>query len=104
MYMEVFVHGNFYKQDVLQLTDLIESTFKPRTLPQAQWRIRRGLGLPPGSNYVWKKIYKDPANINHCIQYLLQVGYRGDYNIRAKVLLLDQIMKEPCFNQLRTKE
>lgn len=104
MHMEVLVHGNFYKKDVLQLTDLIESTFKPRALPQAQWRIRRGLGLPPGSNYVWKKTHKNPANTNHCIQYLLHVGYRGDYNIRAKVLLLNQIMREPYFNQLRTKE
>jgi insulysin len=104
MHMEVLVHGNIYKEDALRLTDMIESTLKPRVLPQPQWKIRRGLILPPGSNYIWKKKLKDPANVNHCIQYFLHVGYRGDYNVRAKALLLDQIVHEPCFNQLRTKE
>ena len=104
MHMEVLVHGNVYKEDALRLTDMIESTLKPRVLPQAQWKIRRGLILPPGSNYIWKKKLKDPANVNHCIQYFLHVGSRGDYDVRAKVLLLDQIVHEPCFNQLRTKE
>ncbi|KAK4123327.1 ubiquitin carboxyl-terminal hydrolase-like protein [Parathielavia appendiculata] len=104
MHMEVLAHGNIYKEDALRLTDMIESTLKPRVLPQAQWKIRRGLILPPGSNYIWKKKLKDPANVNHCIQYFLHVGYRGNYNVRAKALLLDQIVHEPCFNQLRTKE
>ena len=104
MHMEVLAHGNIYKEDALRLTDMVESTLKPRVLPQQQWRIRRGLILPPGSNYIWKKKLKDPANVNHCIQYFLHVGYRGDFNVRAKTLLLDQIVHEPCFNQLRTKE
>ncbi|KAK4107000.1 hypothetical protein N656DRAFT_764192, partial [Canariomyces notabilis] len=104
MHMEILIHGNLYKEDALKLTDMIESTLKPRVLPQQQWRVRRGLLLPPGSNYVWKKTLKDPANVNHCIQYYLHAGDRGDYNVRAKTLLLDQIVDEPCFNQLRTKE
>lgn len=104
MHMEVLAHGNIYKEDALKLTDMIEAALKPRPVPKPQWRIRRGLILPPGSNYVWKKKLKDPANVNHCIQYFLHVGERADYNVRAKVLLLDQILHEPCFNQLRTKE
>ncbi|KAH6624653.1 Metalloenzyme, LuxS/M16 peptidase-like protein [Chaetomium sp. MPI-SDFR-AT-0129] len=104
LHMEVLVHGNVYKEDALRLTSMVESTLKPRVLPEAQWKIRRGLILPSGSNYVWKKTLKDPANVNHCIQYFLHAGDRADYNVRAKVLLLDQIAHEPCFNQLRTKE
>ncbi|KAL2188482.1 LuxS/MPP-like metallohydrolase [Thermothelomyces heterothallicus CBS 203.75] len=104
MHMEILVHGNVYREDALRLTDMVESTLKPRALPEAQWKIRRGLILPPGSNYIWKKKLKDPANVNHCIQYFLHVGSRDDYNVRARVLLLDQIVHEPCFNQLRTKE
>ncbi|KAL2024660.1 hypothetical protein VTK56DRAFT_6861 [Thermocarpiscus australiensis] len=104
MHMEMLIHGNLYKEDALKLTDMVESTLKPRVLPRQQWRVRRGLILPPGSNYIWKKTLKDPANVNHCIQYFLHVGDRGDYTVRAKTLLLDQIVHEPCFNQLRTKE
>ena len=103
MHMEVLAHGNINKEDALKLTDIVESTLKPRALPRQQWKIRRELILPPGSNYIWKKKLKDPANVNHCIQYLLHIG-RGDYDVRAKTLLLQQIIEEPCFSQLRTKE
>jgi len=104
MHMELYVHGNFYKEDALKLTDMVESTLKPRILPRQQWPIQRSLIFPPGSNYVWKKTLKDAANVNHCIEYWLYVGDKADYGIRAKTLLLDQIVHEPCFDQLRTKE
>lgn len=104
MHMEVYVHGNLYKEDALKLTDMVESTLKPRILPKEQWPIRRSLIFPPGSNYIWKKTLKDEANVNHCIEYWLYVGDKSDRLIRAKTLLLDQITHEPCFDQLRTKE
>lgn len=104
MHIEVYVHGNLYKEDALKLTDMIETTLKPRVLPREQWPIRRSLVLPPGANYIWRRTLKDTANVNHCIEYLLYVGEKSDRMIRAKTLLLDQITHEPCFNQLRTKE
>ncbi|KAK4230885.1 UCH-domain-containing protein [Podospora fimiseda] len=104
MHMEVFVHGNFYKEDALKLTDLASSVLKPRVFPPQQWKIRRGLIFPPGSNYIWRKTLKDPANVNHCIQYYLYTGEKADRVLKARRQLLVQIMTEPCFNQLRTKE
>ncbi|KAK4204491.1 UCH-domain-containing protein [Triangularia verruculosa] len=104
MHMEVLVHGNFYKEDALKLTDMIERTIKPRPLPPSQWRSPRGLVFSPGSNYVWKKTLKDPANVNHSIHYMLYTGAKIDRPQRARTALLDQIMHEPCFDQLRTKE
>jgi len=104
MHVETFIHGNLYKEDALKLSDLIESTLKPRTLPQTQWPIPRSLVFPPGSNYVYHKTLKDPANVNHCIEYLLYVGDKSDRVLRSKVLLLDQMTHEPAFDQLRTKE
>ncbi|KAK3368105.1 Metalloenzyme, LuxS/M16 peptidase-like protein [Podospora didyma] len=104
MHMEVYVHGNLYKEDALKLTDMIESTLKPRILPRAQWPIQRSLIFPPGSNYVWKKELKDPANVNHCIEYWLYVGDKADRIVRAQTMLLEQILQEPSFDQLRTKQ
>ncbi|KAK3939917.1 Metalloenzyme, LuxS/M16 peptidase-like protein [Diplogelasinospora grovesii] len=104
MHMEIHVHGNLYKEDALKLTDMIESTLKPRKLPRTQWPIQRSLIFPPGSNYIWKKTLKDPGNVNHCIDYWLYVGDKADRHLRAKTLLLDQIVHEPCFDHLRTKE
>jgi insulysin len=104
MHMECYVHGNLYKEDALKLTDMIESTFKPRVLPRPQWPIQRSLIFPAGSNYLWKKTLSDPANVNHCIEYWLYIGDKADRDVRAKTLLLDQVVHEPAFDQLRTKE
>ncbi|KOS19222.1 putative zinc protease mug138 [Escovopsis weberi] len=104
MYIEMFAHGNMYKKDALGVTDMVETILKPRTLPRSQWPIIRSLILPPGSNYVYKKTLKDPANVNHCVETWFYVGDKGDREVRAKTLLIDQMIHEPAFDQLRTKE
>ncbi|KAK2735024.1 Insulinase (Peptidase M16) [Myotisia sp. PD_48] len=101
---EILAHGNLYKEDVLKLTDLIESTLNPRPLPQSQWHVRRNLIIPPGSNYIYEHTLKDPANVNQCIEYYLFVGSITDPRLRALCLLFSQIASEPAFDQLRTKE
>ena len=104
MHIETLVHGNIYKEDALRLTNLIESTLKPRPLPQVQWPVLRALVFPPGANFTYNRTLKDPANVNHCIEYLLHIGDKADRVLRAKTLLLDQMTHEPAFDQLRTKE
>lgn len=104
VHIEALVHGNMYKEDALRLTDLIESTLKPRALPQSQWQVRRNLIPPGGSDYTYQHTLGDPANVNHCIEYYLFVGSTADYDLRAKLLLLSQMTDEPGFDQLRTKE
>jgi insulysin len=104
MYIKTFAHGNFYKEDALNLTNVIESILRPRVLPQTQWPVSRSLVFPPGGNYVYHKTLKDPDNVNHCIEYLLYVGNNSIRPLRAKTLLLDQMTHEPAFDQLRTKE
>ncbi|KAF2191778.1 LuxS/MPP-like metallohydrolase [Zopfia rhizophila CBS 207.26] len=103
-HIEVLAHGNLYKEEALQITDLIEKTMKPMKLLPSQWPIRRNLILPPGSNFVYERPLKDPANVNHCIEYSLFVGHSADRELRAKVLLIAQMTDEPAFNQLRTIE
>ncbi|KAJ9425219.1 insulysin [Fusarium oxysporum] len=104
VFIEVYVHGNMYKEDALKATDMVESILKPRVLPKAQWPILRSLILTKGSNYVFRKTLKDPANVNHCVETWFYVGSREDRDIRTKTLLLDQMLHEPAFDQLRTKE
>ncbi|KAG6018861.1 hypothetical protein E4U41_003534 [Claviceps citrina] len=104
LHVEVLAHGNMYRSDALKMTDIVESALKPRSLPRSQWPIMRSLILPRGSNFVYKKDLRDPANVNHCVESWLYVGDRGDRQVRAKTLLVDQMIHEPAFNQLRTKE
>ncbi|RGP63560.1 insulysin [Fusarium sporotrichioides] len=104
VFIEVYVHGNMYKEDALKATDMVASILKPRVLPQAQWPILRSLILTEGSNHVFRKTLMDPANVNHCVETWFYVGSREDREVRTKTLLLDQMLHEPAFDQLRTKE
>ena len=104
VHLEVLCHGNIYKEDALRITDMVESTLKPRALPVTQWQMVRNLILPPGSDYTLQRKLGDPANVNHCIEYYVFVGDVVDRVLRAKLLLLGQMTEEAGFDQLRTKE
>ncbi|KAL1964359.1 hypothetical protein VTN77DRAFT_7044 [Rasamsonia byssochlamydoides] len=103
-HIEVLAHGNLYKEDALTMTDIIESTFRSRPLPQSQWHVRRNIIFPPGSNYIYERTLKDPENVNNCIEYYLFLGSITDTVLRAKLLLFAQMTEEPAFDQLRSKE
>ena len=104
VHLELLCHGNIYKEDALRITDLVESTLKPRALPVTQWQMARNLILEPGSDYTFQRKLGDPANVNHCIEYYVFVGDVVDRVLRAKLLLLGQMTEEAGFDQLRTKE
>lgn len=104
MHMELLIHGNLYKRDALDITELVEKTLKPHRLPPSQWPTRRSIVLPPGSNFLYPRKLKNADNVNHCIEYILFIGSNVDRALRAKLLLVAQMMDEPTFNQLRTKE
>ncbi|KAL4740538.1 Metalloenzyme, LuxS/M16 peptidase-like protein [Aspergillus similis] len=103
-HIEVLAHGNIYKEDALRMTDTVESILNSRTLPQSQWYVRRNVIIPPGSDYIYERPLKDPANVNHCIEYYLFIGSIADEVLRAKLLLFAQMTDEPAFDQLRSKE
>ena len=104
LHIEVLAHGNLYREDALKLGDLIERTIRPQTLPTSQWPIRRSIVLPRGCNYLYKRELKDPSNVNHCIEYILQTGHFQDRDQYARLLLFAQMTDEPAFDQLRSKE
>lgn len=103
-HIEVLAHGNLYKEDALRMTDSVEKILQGRPLPPAQWYLRRNMILPAGSNIVYPRTLKDPANVNHCIEYYLYIGDFSDPTLRSKLQLFSQMSDEPAFDQLRSKE
>ena len=102
--IEVLVHGNMYRNDATKATNVVESTLKAQELASSQKFNPRSFVVPAGSNYVYNKTLEDPANVNHCVETFFHVGERGDRTARARTLLIDQMLHEPAFDQLRTKE
>ncbi|KAJ5536000.1 Peptidase M16 core [Penicillium frequentans] len=103
-HIEALAHGNLYKEDALRMTDSVEKILKGRALPRSQWYLRRNMVMAPGSNLVYPRELKDPANVNHCIEYYLYIGLFSDDVLRSKLQLFSQLTDEPAFDQLRSKE
>ncbi|KAF7511556.1 hypothetical protein GJ744_004144 [Endocarpon pusillum] len=103
-HIEILAHGNLYKEDALKMANLVESILKPRPLPQSLWHLRRDMVLPSGSNYTYRRSLVDPGNVNHTIEYSLLIGDRTDRKLKVKAQLFAQMLHEPTFDQLRTKE
>jgi insulysin len=103
-HIEILAHGNLYREDAMKMANLVEAILKPRPLPQSLWHLRRNVILPPGSNYTYQRKLVDPANVNHTIEYSLLIGDRTDRKLKVKAQLFAQMLQEPTFDQLRTKE
>ena len=57
-----------------------------------------------GSNFVWSSPLPNPNQANSALTYYLHFGSVVNQRLRVVSLLLTQILTEPTFNVLRTKE
>ncbi|KAH8879202.1 peptidase M16 inactive domain-containing protein [Thozetella sp. PMI_491] len=104
MHMEMLIHGNIYKEEALKLTDMFESILRPQVLAKSELHTLQSMILPTGSSYIFEDVLKDPANVNHGLAFCLYIGHWADHTLRPQARMLAQIIGEPVFNQLRTKE
>ncbi|CAG8509238.1 15851_t:CDS:10, partial [Racocetra persica] len=104
LHIESLVHGNMFKEEALRLLQIVEDVLQPKPLLPAELIGCRSIMLPEGKKYLYQHEVLDPNNVNSAIEYYVQVGNVVNKRLRAKSSLLAQIMHEPCFDQLRTKE
>ncbi|GKT43674.1 A-factor-processing enzyme [Colletotrichum spaethianum] len=104
LHIQSYCIGNLCQAEVREMTDMTTTILQPRTLPPSKRPVVRSLIFPPGSNYVYEKVLKDPKNENQCVEYCLYIGDKGNPLIRTKTMLFDQLSREPAFHQLRTEE
>ncbi|KAK6354672.1 Insulinase (Peptidase M16) [Orbilia brochopaga] len=102
--VEGLLHGNLYKEDALNMTDLITRILKPQPLPTSQWFTRRCVLLPAGSELIYERDLRDPNNVNNAVEYMLHLGTIEDRQMKARLLLWAQMSQERAFDTLRTKE
>lgn len=104
MHLEILVHGNLEKKVALDVARLAESTLHVHQLPRSQWPSRRAIALRSGTDYRYERVLRSPDNVNHCLDYTISVGCLSNRSQRAKLLLFAQVVREPCFDTLRTRE
>lgn len=99
--VEVMAAGNLEAASAIVLGNNIVKDLQckvgKRELAGSYW-------LPNPSEFYHHLKLEDENNKNSAIEYRLQLGEAGDLATRAIALVFAQIIREPVFDQLRTKE
>lgn len=111
LFAEVLIQGNFNVNDASKIAEDIDHHFKAFVpIEREKQKIRPIISLLthviPSKTWLRYEVdLKDPNNVNSCIEYFIQVSTSPD-ELKLSVLteLLATVMRESCFNQLRTKE
>ncbi|GLV31928.1 Insulin degrading metalloproteinase [Carabus blaptoides fortunei] len=105
MHIESLVHGNANKEKALELMNIVESrltsTFSMQPLLPRQLLLNRELKLDNGCNYLYE--VENNVHRSSCVELYYQCGVQcKESNMLLE--LFTQIIHEPCFDILRTKE
>ncbi|KAI5961327.1 STE23 [Candida theae] len=109
VFAEVLAHGNFDINNATEIRSTISrhlDSISPimQEYDENKFHLQNYV-FQPGEVTRFEVDLKDKHNINSCIEYYLQFSPTND-DVKLRVLtdLLATIIREPCFNQLRTKE
>ncbi|KAF5347143.1 hypothetical protein D9757_013657 [Collybiopsis confluens] len=101
--LRVLVGGNVYKDEAIKITEMAEAGLGASTLSDSELS-ERALVLPKGCNFIKTGTIPNPNQTNSALTYYVRIGSVADSRRRVVGALLSQILSEPAFNVLRTKE
>ncbi|CAJ0636661.1 14542_t:CDS:10 [Entrophospora sp. SA101] len=104
LHIECLVHGNVDKEDSLKYIKIFEDILKPKPLSPSQRIGERPILLPVGKRYVYQRDVYDANDVNSAIEYYIEICHNKDVKSRNKLSILAQIVNQPFFDQIRTKE
>ncbi len=103
-FVETLIEGNFHTKEAHEIIDIIEKSFNGLPLTKSQKIKPRSYWIPENKTYRYEKLLADDKNTNTCVQYFIQVGELAQRELQCITELLAQLIKEPAFDTLRTKE
>ncbi|KAL0946537.1 hypothetical protein HGRIS_012745 [Hohenbuehelia grisea] len=101
--VRILVTGNIYKDEAIKIAEMVEKGLGATTVPLTELNDQ-SLILPPAANYTWIAPIRNKNQANSSLTYYLNYGPTTDQRLRVVSALLTQILTEPAFNVLRTKE
>lgn len=106
MHVEALIHGNSNQSHAMKLASLVEQKLnltQATTLPllSRQLLMKREYKLVPGEIYRFET--QNEFHKSSCVELYLQCGVQNDI-ANVHIDLASQILAEPCYNTLRTKE
>lgn len=107
LHIEGLCHGNLSQQEALRLSSILRASFSGQPLP-VELRVRQSvICLPSGANLVRDVSVKNKLETNSVVELYFQIEPEAGNDptkLKAFLDLFQEIVGEPLFNQLRTKE
>ncbi|KAB5530220.1 hypothetical protein DKX38_020301 [Salix brachista] len=107
LYIEALCHGNLLEEEAINLSNIIRNNLSIQPLPVNMRHEEHVICLPSSANLVRDVNVKNKSETNSVVELYFQIEPEvGLDSIKLKALadLFDEIVEEPLFNQLRTKE
>ncbi|XP_031249701.1 nardilysin-like [Pistacia vera] len=107
LFIEGICHGNLLEDEAIHISNIFKSNFLVKPIPVEMRHQEHVICLPSGANLVRDVSVKNKCETNSVVELYFQIEQEnGIESIKLKALvdLFDEIVEEPCFNQLRTKE
>lgn len=106
VHVEAFIHGNVTMVEAIEMAKMVESKLinsVPHSTPLLPWHLilDRNVRLEDSCNFLYEA--ENTAHRSSCVKVYYQAGLALTETIML-LSLLNQIVTEPCFSTLRTKE
>ncbi|CAL5426989.1 unnamed protein product [Camellia sinensis] len=107
VYIEGLSHGNLLEEEAINISNIFRSNFSVQPLPFEMRHKEYVMCLPSGADLVRDVQVKNKLETNSVVELYFQIEPEVGLEItkfKALADLFDEIVDEPLFNQLRTKE
>ncbi|RHY27562.1 hypothetical protein DYB32_006693 [Aphanomyces invadans] len=103
LFVEAYYHGNVDAVTATALLDNVLATVQARPVIPSQRVKTRAIELASPAEYVYAIPELNAESVNSGIYTVFQLGPES-IHLRATNEVFAQLVREPCFNQLRTQE
>ncbi|XP_054818519.1 nardilysin-like isoform X3 [Prosopis cineraria] len=107
LYIEGLCHGNLSEEEAISLSNIFKLNFPVHPLPSELRHAEHVICLPSSANLVRDVSVENKLEKNSVVELYFQIDQdlgMGSTKLKALSDLFDEIVEEPLFNQLRTKE
>ncbi|KAJ3676945.1 hypothetical protein LUZ60_002669 [Juncus effusus] len=107
MHIEGLCHGNLTENEAIEISSIFTNSLRVKPLPKDLRYYDKVLCLPPGAKLLKSVGVKNKLEANSVVEIYYQIEQlRGRDSIRLGAIadLFNDLINEPFFDQLRTKE
>lgn len=101
--MEWLIQGNILEEEVVQITKICQNLLTEDKLDKDKLSIYRTVNIETKHNFVFSTENVNPEDQNSVIATFLQCGFLDDKE-HVILLVIESLLKDSFFNELRTKQ